>query len=204
MIRKSLIKNSDWKAICCMLHTNWYIDVMIRLPCHLQTACGYLHVRVARPSRLPGGLCAGERSTKECQWRHGNAAVEHCAARPLGAPWKHRWRPAEISRYRCFQYYFSRDISAEHDDLSNLVSGNIHMLSDFVFLADLPPEVYRNEWGVGPPGTVWGTNHPQPFEVTSPHAIKHSHAKAIDVDSWGCLFRKNHWSGCLLGGDDGV
>lgn len=156
-----------------MLHTNWYIDVMIRLPCHLQTACGYLHVRVARRSRLPGGLYAGERSTKECQWGHGNAAVEHCAARPLGAPWKHCWRPAEISRcIDVFTIIFQVWSSAEHDDLSNLANLDIHCCQIF-FLADLT-EVYRNEWGVGPPGTVWGTN-PQPFEVTSPHA-KLSHA----------------------------
>lgn len=117
-----------------MLHTNWYIDVMIRLPCHLQTACGYLHVRVARRSRLPGGLYAGERSTKECQWGHGNAAVEHCAARPLGAPWKHCWRPAEISRcIDVFTIIFQVWSSAEHDDLSNLANLDIHCCQIFFF-----------------------------------------------------------------------
>ena len=126
-----------------MLHTNWYIDVMIRLPCHLQTACGYLHVRVARRSRLPGGLCAGERSTKECQWGHGNAAVEHCAARPLGAPWKHCWRPAEISRYRCFHYYFSR-ISLQSMMICQTWSQDINLLSD-LFLADRPRSTEMNE-----------------------------------------------------------
>ena len=83
---------------------------------------------------------------------------------------------AEDLRYRCFHYYYFSRISLQSMMICQTWPTWIYIAVRFVFLADLPPRSTEMNEVLDLLEQSEAPVTSQPFEVTSPHATKHSHA----------------------------